>query len=232
MIIDWKTDRDAKRLIFRDINERVVALKSRGVRRVLDLGGGSGWYANQLRLASPGTDVVVMDIGIVSDRNPDISYVKGTMLALPFRDGAFDAVVAHASLHHVHDGIGEVLRDIDRTLAPGGTFLTAEPGAGNPVNNLARRLLRTTQHDDDEETFEPQFLVDAVGRAFDAEEELYCFYLSYLMPHIVARLGPGVKGAGTALTGFLSRLDARLLSAFPALRGGAGYVCITARKRR
>jgi SAM-dependent methyltransferase len=231
MEIEWKVDRDAKHLLFADINEKVVSLRERGVKTVLDLGGGSGWYTWQLKNASPATDVVVADINIVSDLNSELGYVRSDMLAIPFKDKAFDAVVAHASLHHVHDSIDDVLKDIRRVLDDGGTFLTAEPCAGNALTNMAKKVALTSQHDAEEMPFPPQVLIDHVKKHFEIEDVGYYFYLSYLMPHLAGRAGPGAKGAALFVTGFLHRLDRKMLADLPGLREKSAYISITARKK-
>jgi SAM-dependent methyltransferase len=47
--------------------------------------------------------------------------VQGRAQALPFRDGAFDAVVCHLAFM-LFDEIDQVVAELDRVLAPGGTF--------------------------------------------------------------------------------------------------------------
>jgi len=231
MEIGWKVDRDAKRLLFSEINEKVIALKERGIRTVLDLGGGSGWYTWQLKKTSPQTAVIVMDISIVDEHNPELDFIRGDMLAIPFRDGAFDAVIAHASLHHVSDRLGDVLGDISRVLSKGGTFLAAEPCADNPFANMAKKVALTTQHEAGEMPFHPQQFVDAVKNRFEIEDIDYYFYLSYLLPHLVGRAGARAKGAALSLTGFMGALDKKMLARLPRLKSRSAYICITAKKK-
>jgi SAM-dependent methyltransferase len=64
------------------------------------------------------------DAGIYFDR------VAGTMENLPFRDGAFDAAFASASVHHASN-LKLAFSEIARVLRPGGTaVLVNEPVAG------------------------------------------------------------------------------------------------------
>jgi len=59
-------------------------------------------------------------IGLDLVRERGIS-VQGRAQALPFRDGAFDAVVCHLAFM-LFDDIDQVVAELHRVLAPGGTF--------------------------------------------------------------------------------------------------------------
>src|SRR5208283_2023666 len=52
------------------------------------------------------------------------SFAQADAQALPFRSGAFDAVVANHMLYHVPD-IAGALREIRRVLKPGGSCYAA-----------------------------------------------------------------------------------------------------------
>ncbi len=87
---------------------------------------------------------------------PHLELREADMLALPFPDGAFDAVLAFQSLHHAdaHHGafanVPKALAEVDRVLRPGGRFGYSEflntekvrawlEGRGYRVEILARR---------------------------------------------------------------------------------------------
>ncbi len=98
--------------------------------RILDIGGGSGVYASGIVRAAP-VSVVGLDISssMIEQRRADpllTENVVGDMEALPFDDGAFDAAMFVACLHHVPDPL-PALRDARRILRPGGTMFAAEP---------------------------------------------------------------------------------------------------------
>lgn len=59
--------------------------------------------------------------------NPQVSYQQADIQALPYEDGAFDAVIANMMLYHVPD-LHKGLQGVRRVLKPGGTFYCATYG--------------------------------------------------------------------------------------------------------
>ncbi|HKH05342.1 MAG TPA: class I SAM-dependent methyltransferase [Acidimicrobiales bacterium] len=96
-----------------------------GAARALDLGCGEGQVARVA--AAGGATVVGLDpawaqLVTARDRAGGPAYLKGRAEALPFRDGAFDAVVTCLVLEHTEDLDG-ALDEVARVLAPGGRFV-------------------------------------------------------------------------------------------------------------
>jgi ubiquinone/menaquinone biosynthesis C-methylase UbiE len=98
--------------------------------RIVDIAGGSGWYASRIVRAAPVT-VVGLDISssMIEQRGEDpmlVENVVGDMEALPFDDASFDAALFVGALHHVPDPL-QALREAARVVRPGGGLFAAEP---------------------------------------------------------------------------------------------------------
>ena len=91
--------------------------------RLLDAGAGEGNYKHYFSAQR----YCGLDLGI-GDREWNYAQldVVGDLSALPFRDRTFDACVNVVTLEHVKDP-ALVIREIARTLAPGGRFLLIVP---------------------------------------------------------------------------------------------------------
>jgi tRNA (cmo5U34)-methyltransferase len=113
-----------------------VTAADRPVRRVLDLGAGTGVLARRIASALPDAELVLLDGApamleqartALGDR---AAFVIGDLRdALP--EGPWDAVVSALAIHHLADADKRALyarvRDV---LAPGGVFINAEQVAG------------------------------------------------------------------------------------------------------
>jgi 2-polyprenyl-6-hydroxyphenyl methylase/3-demethylubiquinone-9 3-methyltransferase len=95
-------------------------------RRVLDLGCGGGFVANDL--ARRGFTVVGVDlapealeVGARHDDTKSVRWVVADARSLPFDTGSFDLVTAMDFLEHV-DSVDDVVGEAARVLSPGGLF--------------------------------------------------------------------------------------------------------------
>jgi SAM-dependent methyltransferase len=95
--------------------------------RVLDVACGPGNFTREFA-AVTGPDGLVVGLDAsgtmldraVQERNPaGVAYVRGDASALPFRDGAFDAVCCFAALYLIERPF-RTIAEIARVLAPGG----------------------------------------------------------------------------------------------------------------
>lgn len=98
---------------------------------VLDIGTGPAAIPFHLRRFWPGAHFIGLDVCqdmlAVAKRfrtagRDSLSLVAADAAALPLADGSCDAVLSFFALHHM-DRAEDVLREIDRVLAPGGTLL-------------------------------------------------------------------------------------------------------------
>jgi SAM-dependent methyltransferase len=131
----------------RDLRGALVVRTAEGMarrlERVLEIGCGTGEYTRPLAAATPAT-VVAVDVTPSALRIARVSLPVNVRLSgadvehLPFSDGAFDAVVGNAVLHHLR--LECVVPELMRVLRPGGVLVFAEPNMLNPHVALERNV--------------------------------------------------------------------------------------------
>lgn len=114
------------------------ALRLSGSETLLDVGAGTGHLSEAfLGLGHP---VVAVDASAgMLRRNRSVFRARADALALPFPDGAFDAVVESNLLHHVRDPVG-ALREMARVSRRG--VACVEPNRNHPPMALFSLLVR------------------------------------------------------------------------------------------
>jgi demethylmenaquinone methyltransferase/2-methoxy-6-polyprenyl-1,4-benzoquinol methylase len=106
----------------------VDAVQPLAGERILDLAAGTG--TSSAPLSELGAFVVPCDfsqgmLAVGKQRRPDLAFVAGDGLRLPFADGSFDAVTISFGLRNLHDtqaGLAELLR----VTRPGGRLVVCE----------------------------------------------------------------------------------------------------------
>lgn len=104
-----------------------------GVRRVLDLGAGTGLLSEQVARAFPDVRIELLDgsepmLGEARERlGESVSAVHVVDMAKELPDGPFDAVVSALAIHHLeHADKRALMFRIHDRLRPGGVFVNAE----------------------------------------------------------------------------------------------------------
>lgn len=101
-----------------------------GPARVLDAGCGTGGLINALRRRRGDWTLTGLDFSeracALARARTDAEIVQGSITALPFGDGAFDAVVSADVVCQVEDG-GAALREFARCVRPGGAVVVNVP---------------------------------------------------------------------------------------------------------
>lgn len=135
---------------------------------VLDLSCGSGFHATRLAHAAEGLRVIGIDRSApmlheathhLADARVTVDLVRGDAAELPIADEALDAVLNVASLHLYPDA-GAVLRNVARSLKPGGRFVCATL-LPERMQSVGRLEARAGVHRYDEESL--RLLCDGAG---------------------------------------------------------------------
>ncbi|GEP38025.1 hypothetical protein NPS01_16880 [Nocardioides psychrotolerans] len=98
--------------------------------RALEVGCGTGAFAERVAARIPGLDLVAID---QSERLVELTAARGVTAhvadtqSLPFPDDSFDVVAAMWMLYHVPD-LHQGLAEVRRVLRPGGTFVAVTNG--------------------------------------------------------------------------------------------------------
>jgi tRNA (cmo5U34)-methyltransferase len=110
-----------------------LALVRGGMRRVLDLGAGTGLLSAHVREAFPDARIELLDgsepmLREARERlGPGVAAVHVRDMADPLPDGPFDAIVSALAIHHLEDEAKrELMRRAHDALRPGGAFINAE----------------------------------------------------------------------------------------------------------
>lgn len=127
-------DTEDRMWYFRALHRRrlhwLARLLPAGPARVLDAGCGTGGFIRRLRTTRPewsvtGVDLSAQAVGLARERS-GAEIVQGSLTALPFADGSFDAVSTGDVLYHIADPRAAV-GEMTRVLRPGGVLVVNEP---------------------------------------------------------------------------------------------------------
>ena len=133
-----------QRALYLALQDRALAeLRSLGARSILDVGCGTGIFADRLEreLGSPtvtGCDLSEGMLAQAAARSRRVAWVRGDSARLPVRPGVLDAVVCTQAFHFFDQPAA--WREFRRVLTPGGHAMV---GMCNPKTvNGSRRFAR------------------------------------------------------------------------------------------
>lgn len=122
------------------VDQLAIDLRERGLKRVIELGAGTGQLAQHLR--DQGFEVLATDLSpdsVAAMRSRGLPADVVDFSALPYDDATFDAVFAMNSLLHVpKDHLHDVMGGIRRILRRGGLALLVVWGGrqvDGPIDN-------------------------------------------------------------------------------------------------
>jgi demethylmenaquinone methyltransferase/2-methoxy-6-polyprenyl-1,4-benzoquinol methylase len=168
---------------------RVVAraVDARPGQRVLDLAAGTG--ASSTPFAAAGSMTVACDFsaGMLAEgrrRHPQLTFVAGDALRLPFGDSAFDAVTISFGLRNVAS-VGTALSELARVTRPGGRLVVLET-ARPPAATLRAAHGVYVDH-----------VLPRVARLFTSNPEAYRYLAESATAWLSqADLADAIRGAG------------------------------------
>jgi 2-polyprenyl-3-methyl-5-hydroxy-6-metoxy-1,4-benzoquinol methylase len=126
-------------------------LRSAGVKRVLDVGCGSGIFLEQLKKSMPDAELFGFDLsgkfheklkkrgfGLLSNNSDHLDHTISEY-------GLFDAITIFQVLEHVSDPV-TFLKKYLRFLRPGGKLIITTPDAGGPISKFPGALTEIPPH--------------------------------------------------------------------------------------
>ena len=124
-VIDWFLGGETR------VRKR-MAEKVGDFQRGLDIGCGTGTFLSFLSGRNSelyGTDISKRMLKVAGRKHMDAEFIRGSALALPFKDASFDAVFSTMMMHHLtHSEREKAIAEVRRVLTPGGTYYSVEFG--------------------------------------------------------------------------------------------------------
>ena len=122
--------------LVREKYQSVVRLPVRTDMRILEIGCGPGSLAQSLHHWYPSASVTGIDrdtafIDFARTQAPEVTFLEGDAVSLPFADHSFDVTISNTVMEHIEPSV--FLGEQYRVLRPGGVclVLSARPGRVN-----------------------------------------------------------------------------------------------------
>jgi demethylmenaquinone methyltransferase/2-methoxy-6-polyprenyl-1,4-benzoquinol methylase len=118
----------------------VAAIKAKAGERILDLAAGTG--TSTAEIAKTGAFAIACDLSlgmleVGKRRHPELTFVAGDALSLPFADNSFDVVTISFGIRNVNN-VDLALAELYRVTKPGGRLVICE--FSTPVNQWFRKV--------------------------------------------------------------------------------------------
>jgi 2-polyprenyl-3-methyl-5-hydroxy-6-metoxy-1,4-benzoquinol methylase len=151
-VVNFWDDPEIERIVRGDVRAFIIQKASEYRGRVLELGCGIGRLS--LELARNGMDVVGIDISrkqieiaknyfdCVKEKEVigNIDYVVADLNRIVFEECQYDAVIVWDVLHHIPE-IEHLIREVRKSLKPGGNFLVLDYIGPTTMGNLCNDVL-------------------------------------------------------------------------------------------
>jgi len=125
----------------------IKELKNKNIRKILDIGCGSGINTRALKEAGfevAGVDVSENAIFEAKRKYPEIEFSVAGIEKLPFPDEVFDAIYCTEVIEHIYD-TERVVKELSRVLKRGGYLFISTPYHGF-LKNLIITLFHFEKH--------------------------------------------------------------------------------------
>jgi ubiquinone/menaquinone biosynthesis C-methylase UbiE len=110
-------------------------------KRILDIGGGTGYFAHLMKKKYPNSEVVVSDISNIAlnigkTQYKNVKFVLGDAeKKLPFKSNYFDLIISGEHIEHLVD-VDSYLEELNRVSKRGGYLLLTTPNLGSWINRI------------------------------------------------------------------------------------------------
>lgn len=164
-----------------DMPNTLSLLKNVRGKKILDLGCGTGRYAETLKKRGAkvwGMDLSMKMVDIARKEVDGVEFVQGSVYKMPYKSGFFDIVVSGLAVHYFKD-LEKAFKEVKRVLKKNGLFIFS---TGNPLWEVSRRLKgRTGKY----RVFKYDYFDEKKIRVHWPTFKTYMFYYHFTMQTLI-----------------------------------------------